>query len=286
MRPIIGPVGLFDSGLGGLSVAREVMRLMPGRGVVYIGDNAHVPYGERPLDEVRSFALGLTRRLIEDGAGVVVMACNMSSAIALPHARELYDDVHILGVIEPGAQAAVQACGGAPIGVLATTGTVRSGAYVEEVRRIDGAVEVYQQACPKFVPLVESGNADSEEAEAAVLTCVEPLLARGCRTLILGCTHYPFMLRAIRHAAGDDVTIIDPAVETAKAVLEIVGPCENEALDVDHRFCATGETDIFGRLAGAFLGKEIVDIESMRWGRDLFCASEDVKTGGSAYVAS
>jgi len=267
-------------------VAREVMRLMPGRPVLYIGDNVHVPYGERPLPEVRSFALGLTRRLIEDGAGVVVMACNMSSAIALESAREAYDDVPILGVIEPGSQAAVRASGGAPIGVLATTGTVRSGAYVDVIKRIDLSVDVYQQACPKFVPLVESGKADSEEAEAAVMTCVAPLLDRGCRTIILGCTHYPFLMRAIRHAAGDGVAIIDPAVETAKAVLEIVGTQQDAAGDVAGRFCATGETEDFAELAEAFLGQKIEKIESLLWGRDLFCASEDVRTGGSAYAAS
>ncbi len=272
------PVGIFDSGLGGLSVAAQVLRQLPNERIVYFADNAHVPYGERPLDEILGFALGITGFLLEKGAKAIVMACNMSSAVALDAARERYPDTPILGVIEPGARAAVthdsrpgtHDC----IGVLATTGTVRSEAYVRAIQRLDPSARVIQQACPRFVPLVESGLADSEEAEAAACTYVEPLRHAGCGTIILGCTHYPFLRLAIQAAAGDGITIVDPAEETVQALSNILleRGIASDALESSHEFYASGGTSGFADLGSRFLGRPIGNVETATWGVDLGCA--------------
>lgn len=265
------PVGVFDSGLGGLSVAAGILRLLPNEQIVYFADNAHVPYGERPLEEIREFAIAIIRFLIDKGAKAVVMACNMSSAAALDASRECYPDIPILGVIEPGAKAAVEVSRGEPIGVLATTGTVNSGAYERTITRLAPAAKVVQQACPAFVPLVESGRADSEEARAAARDCVAPLLREGCRTIVLGCTHYPFLRPAIEAAAGPGVTIVDPAEETARALQNTLSELrlKNDALDQPHSFYASGDTAGFATLGSAFLGRQIQSVAHVRWGVDL-----------------
>lgn len=276
------PIGIFDSGLGGLSVAAQVLRQLPNERIVYFADNAHVPYGERPLEEIQEFALGITGFLLEKGAKAVVMACNMSSAVALDAARKHYPDTPILGVIEPGAMAAVRHPGSQlsalstqlRIGVLATTGTVKSEAYVRAIQRLDPSAQVVQQACPKFVPLVESGQADSEEAEAAACTYVAPLRSAGCSTIILGCTHYPFLRRAIQAAAGSDVTIVDPAEETVQALSNtlIERGMAGDGLDTPHEFYTSGDTGGFADLGSRFLGRPIGSVETATWGIDLGCA--------------
>jgi glutamate racemase len=269
------PIGVFDSGLGGLSVAAKVLERLPDETIIYLADNAHVPYGERPLEEIREFAVGITDYLIGRGAKAVVMACNMSSAIALDAVRQRHPDVPVIGVIEPGAAAAVRACGGDPIGILATTGTVRSGAYPRSIAQLDPSVRVVQQACSKFVPLVESGKSDSEEAEAAACGYVLPLVGEGCRTLVLGCTHYPFLRRAIEAAAGPSVSIVDPAEETVRALkneLEEARLLSTEPAGV-HEFCATGDTRDFAFLGSRFLGRDIASVKELAWGVDLGCVS-------------
>ena len=265
------PIGVFDSGLGGLSVAAQILQTLPDEKIIYFADNAHVPYGERPLDQIREFALDICGFLIEKGSKAIVMACNMSSAVALDATRERYPNVPILGVIEPGAKAAVGVSNGEPIGVLATTGTVNSKAYLRAIARCHSNVQVIQQACPRFVPLVESGKADSEEAEEAACTYVNPLLEHGCRTIVLGCTHYPFLRKAIQSAAGSDVTIVDPAEETVWALHDILREEQllSDTLDSPHVFYTSDDTDGFASLGSAFLGKPIDAVESVVWGADL-----------------
>lgn len=265
-----GPIGVFDSGLGGLTVASEVLRNLPDESIIYFADTAHVPYGERPLAEIEEFALGITKFLIERGAKAVVMACNMSSAAALDSAIETFPDVPILGVINPGSRAAVRT-GSRAIGVLATTGTVKSGAYGRIIGMLDPGAEVWEQPCPAFVPLVESGLADSEEAEAAARKCVEPLLSNGVKTLILGCTHYPFLRPAIERAAPD-AFIIDPAEETVRELRKILEKREilsRPGTSGEHVFYASGDTDGFAKLGGKFLGRDIARVDGALWGVDL-----------------
>lgn len=264
------PIGIFDSGLGGLTVAGELLRRLPNESIVYFADTAHVPYGERPLLEIQDFALGITRFLIERGAKVVVMACNMSSAAALDCARQAFPDVPILGVIGPGSRAAVRT-GSRAIGVLATTGTARSGAYGRMIRRLEPDALVWEQPCPPFVPLVEAGLAGSEEAEAAVREHVEPLLSRGADTLILGCTHYPFLRPAIARAAPEAV-IIDPAEETISELHELLDKLDIAAgsgQTAEHDFFASGEADGFARLGRNFLGSCIECVNHAEWGVDI-----------------
>ncbi|MGB9618895.1 MAG: glutamate racemase [Armatimonadota bacterium] len=256
------PIGIFDSGLGGLSVAREVIARLPRESIIYFADTAHVPYGERPLNEIKGFALDITRFLIDEGAKCVVMACNMSSAVALDEARNRWPDIPIIGVIEPGARAAVIAAGGHPIGVLATTGTVKSAAYVRAIHSLAPSALVVQQACPRFVPLVESGRADSEEAEAAARDYVAPLVRAGCHTIVLGCTHYPFLRRAIQAAAGSETHIVDPAEETARALEKVLHDKEiaSDTSEGRHLFFASGETRGLIELGSRFLRMPIREV--------------------------
>jgi glutamate racemase len=256
-------IGVFDSGLGGLSVAAKIIEIYPNEQIVYFAYNAHVPYGERPLEQIRGFAFEITAYLINRGAKAVVMACNMSSAAALGAAQDLFASVPILGVIEPGAKAAIAVAQSAPIGVLATSGTVKSGAYERSIHKIDPQRKVVQQACPRFVPLVESGRADSEDAEAAARNYVSPLVCEGCRTIILGCTHYPFLRRAIEAAAGPDVIIVDPAMETTRALGKILVEhgIAADRLEAAHVFSASGDTAGFAAIGSAFLGRSIDKVE-------------------------
>lgn len=235
------------------------MRVLPRESIIYFADTAHVPYGDRPLHEIRSFALGITRFLVDRGVKAVVMACNMSSAVALDAARELWPELPVLGVIEPGARAAVRVCEGRPIGVLATAGTVKSEAYVKAIARIDSSIPVFQQACPRFVPLVESGLAESEEAEAAARDYVAPLLRAGCGTVILGCTHYPYLRRAIELAAGPGVAIVDPAEETARELASVLDRhgILSDGCSASYEFYTSGDTTSLEQVGSRFLGMDI-----------------------------
>ncbi len=261
-----GPIGIFDSGLGGLSVARNVLEMLPNEGIIYFADTAHVPYGERSADEVRSFALGICDFLIESGSKAVVMACNMSSAIALEDARLRHPNTPILGVIEPGAVAAAVCSNGCAIGVLATTGTVKSGAYVRAIDGVKPGCEVVQVPCPKFVPLVESGMAESDEALEAAAGYVSELGSAGCGTIILGCTHYPFVRKAVELAANG-ATIVDPAEETTRQLVELLTAANllSTSDTVTHAFYCSGPTEGLSTIGSSFLGRTIPKVASACW---------------------
>jgi len=267
------PIGIFDSGVGGLTVAGEVSERLPQEHIAYVGDEVHVPYGDRPAEEIRSFALGITRFLIERcGAKMVIMACNMSSAVALRPAREMFPDVPVLGVIEAGARAAARASRGGRIGVLATQGTVNTGAYTHALSELIADADVLEQACPRFVPIVESGRADSSEAREAVAEYLEPLIRGGHRTVVLGCTHYPFLAGAIGERLGPDFTVIDPAEETvieAQRILSGGGMLNPTHIESVHRYFTTARPDQFAALGGEFLGRPLDLVEQVRWGIDL-----------------
>jgi glutamate racemase len=266
------PIGVFDSGVGGLTVAAQILKKLPSESVLYLADTIHVPYGERPLDEIRSFAVDITGFLRSLGAKMVVMACNMSSAVGLEASREAFPDIPVLGVIKPGARAAAEIAGVKPIGVLATTGTVSSRAYSSSVAAVCPRTAVFEQACPRFVPLVENGDADSPDAYAAAREYVEPLLREGVGTIILGCTHYPFLISAISAAAGPSVQIVDPAEETVRQVAKTLSERNIQAppaIVPVHRFFCTGDRDSFAQVGGRFLGRNIERVEQPVWGVDL-----------------
>lgn len=241
-------IGLFDSGLGGLSVARAILARRRDVSLWVVGDTAHVPYGGRPLDEVRAFALGLTRYLVEGGAEAVVMACNISSAVALDAARDRFD-IPVFGTVDAGARAACAVADGA-VGVLATEGTVNTRAYSRAIAGKRPEISVHEVACPEFVPLVESGRWASPQASDAAREYAAPLVKAGVRTVVLGCTHYPFLDAAIRSAFPWPVRLVDPAQTLADDVLRTVAPADSPF----HRFEATAEPAAFARRGSLLLG--------------------------------
>ncbi len=264
------PIGVFDSGLGGLTVAREILRRLPNESIIYFADTLHVPYGERPLKEIESFAVAISQFLISRGAKAIVMACNMSSAVGLEASRRAFPDVPMLGMISAGSRAVV-ATGAKNIGVLATTGTTKSGAYGKAIRTLAPQAVVWEQACPAFVPLIESGKAESEEAGKVVRQYIEPLLTSGTQAMVLGCTHYPFLRLAIERVA-QGVTVVDPAEETVSQLhntLTELGIAAEDSRCVEHQFSASGEIKEFARLGSKFLGRPIENVEQVFWGKDL-----------------
>lgn len=230
------PIGVFDSGVGGLTVLREIIRRLPSESTIYLGDNARAPYGTRPDDEVRRFSIESLDELVRRDVKAVVVACNTSTAVALGDFRRRYD-LPILGVVRPGAAAAALATRNRRVGVIATPATVRSHAYFNAIKEENPAVEVYEHATPSFVPMVEAGELSGPDVDAAVTEALAPLLGERDEdgefvfplpasaridTLLLGCTHYPLLRPVIAAAAGERVAIVDSATATASALAELL----------------------------------------------------------------
>ena len=211
------PIGVFDSGLGGLTVLREIIALLPGENTVYLGDTARVPYGIRSPEVVTRYSLENMRFLLGRGIKLLVIACNTASAISLSTLK-IEAPVPVIGVIEPGARAAIQASKTGRVGVIGTETTVRSGAYHQVLERLDPEIKVFSRACPLFVPLAEEGWVDNEVARLAADSYLADLKDKGIDTLLLGCTHYPLLKRTIARVMGEGVTLIDSARETAREI--------------------------------------------------------------------
>jgi glutamate racemase len=292
------PIGMFDSGFGGLTVARAVIDLLPGEDLVYVGDTARYPYGPRPLDEVRAFAEQLTRHLVDvHDVKLVVVACNTAAAAALDHLAELVE-VPVIGVIEPGSRSLVAATRSGRVGVIGTVGTVASGAYQQAVaeaaaasvpasgsggpaRDLDAGtpgeaapagpdVELTCAACPGFVEFVERGETDSDQVRVLAERLLAPVRDAGVDTLLLGCTHYPYLARTIADVMGREVVLVSSADETGFAVrarLEaddaLAPPRRRPAV---HRFASTGDTTWFRDLGRRLLGPELDHVEHVRLG--------------------
>jgi glutamate racemase len=261
------PIGFFDSGVGGLTVLREVMRRLPDESTIYIGDNARAPYGPRADDEVRAFSAECLDELAARDVKAIVVACNTSSAIALPTLRLRYD-VPLLGVVRPGATAAALATRNQRVGVIATVGTVRSRAYFQAIKEEDPFVEVVEQATPDLVPLVEAGQLDGSLVEDVVRGSVAPLFAggHGIDTLLLGCTHYPLLAPVIRRVVGGEVAVIDSASATASALaglLEIHSLAAPSGSPPTHIQLTTGDIDSFREIAGRLFGEPPVAVEQV-----------------------
>jgi glutamate racemase len=262
------PIGVFDSGVGGLTVLREMRRQLPDESTIYLGDEARMPYGPRPAEEIVAFTREALRWFGARDCKLIVLACNTATSVALDVVRD-ESPVPIIGVVRPGAAAAISASARRSIGVLATTATVRSGAYARALRDLDPLADVIQQACPALVPLVEGGKADSAEAEAAVRGYVEPLLTEGgvvrpvVDTLLLGCTHYPLLRSVIERVAGPGVRVVDSAATTALAVREVLLShrlVRSGGASV-HRVFATGPTDRFRGVARTIFGEDLPVVE-------------------------
>ena len=253
------PIGIFDSGVGGLTVARAVLDQLPHEPVLYVGDTARGPYGPRPIAEVRAFALELMDHLVAQGVKMLVIACNSASSAVLRDARERYT-VPVVEVINPAARRAVRATRAGRVGVIGTQATIASMAY-DDAFAAAPHIELTSVACPRFVEFVERGITVGEELLAVAREYLQPVTDAGCDTLILGCTHYPLLTGVISYVVGDGVTLVSSAEETAKDVYRVLrerGIARDESLpDPAHRFCATGDAAPFADLGRRFLGPEV-----------------------------
>lgn len=299
------PIGVFDSGVGGLTVLREIVRRTPQESLTYLGDNARAPYGTRPDAEVRRFSIECLDRLADQDVKALVVACNTSTAVALGEYRRRYD-IPVLGVIRPGAQAAALATRTRRVGVIATPATIRSHAYFDAIKEENPAVEVYEHATPSLVPLVEAGVLAGDLAIAAVAEALGPLLGRRDEngefihplpssakidTLLLGCTHYPLLRPIIQSAVGEGVAIVDSATATAGALAELLsvngleapGTTRGTAADagrIGHdapteraasptrRLFTTGNLDTFQALVSRLFGSDFPAAEAAAVGAD------------------
>jgi glutamate racemase len=270
LPPALGdaPLGVFDSGLGGLTVVRALRQSLPDESVVYLGDTARVPYGTRSPETVVRYALGCARVLVDRGVKAIVVACNTVSAVAIDMLRvEL--DIPVLGVIGPGARAAVAACGGAPIGVLATTGTIASGAYPRAVAAVSSRTEVFGQPAPLLVALAEEGWLEGEVPRLAVRRYLEPLIASGARTIVLGCTHFPLLGGMIEteaaSLAGTRVPVVDSATACAAEVAAFLAQrgLTRSAGSASLELLVTDLPKSFATVASRFLGREVGEVHAI-----------------------
>jgi glutamate racemase len=258
-------VGVFDSGVGGLTVLHECLVTMPHEDFVYLGDHARLPYGPRSSGEVRRFAHEIGAYLERQGVKMVVVACNTATSVALPDLQEQLT-VPVVSVIVPEAHAAVQATRNRHIGLLATELTVASGRYETLVRTLDAGVRFTAVACPKLVPLIEAGDTYSDEVAVAVREYAAPLKEAGCDTVILGCTHYPLLRPIFQRAFGRDVTLVFSADETAREVAETLarkGFDNTSDREGSYRFLTTGEPAVFRALGERFLQLPIAEVEQV-----------------------
>jgi glutamate racemase len=263
--PASGPatIGVFDSGVGGLTVFREIARALPRQPLIYLGDSARVPYGTKSPSTVVRYSLEAAKHLMGRGISMLVVACNTATAAALPTLRELLP-IPVIGVVEPGARAAVDRTSGV-IGVIATEGTVRSRAYTIAIKALDADVEVFESAAPLFVPLAEEGWANTHVAREVAEIYLEPLIDAGIDTLVLGCTHYPILRGTIEQVVGDAVQIVDSAETTALMVREALGNVPG-VTNPTHQFLVTDAEERFRRIAGEFLAQEIAHLELVSLG--------------------
>jgi glutamate racemase len=265
MTAASAPIGVFDSGIGGLTVMREIAAVLPGEGVAYLGDTARVPYGIRSPGTVRRYAREGASFLMQRGIKLLVVACNTMSAVGLD-GMDTGTDIPVIGVILPGARAAAEATQNGRVGVIGTEATVRSRAYGEAIRSVGPSVEVFSAACPLFVPLVEEGWLEGEVPRLVAKRYLHDLRDRGIDTLVLGCTHYPLLKPMLSEVLGPGITLIDSAEETAKEVRETLsrrGMLEGSGEAGGREFFVTDSPEKFTEVGGRFLGAGIDTIEKV-----------------------
>ena len=258
-----GAIGIFDSGVGGLTVLRQIEARLPEESIVYLGDTARVPYGTKSKDTVLRYAQACSRVLLERGVKLMVVACNTASAFALEALRDSLG-VPVIGVIEPGARAAVRACTSGHIGVIGTAGTVASGAYTRVIEGLAPELRVHARACPLFVPLAEEGWTEGEVPRAVAHRYLDELLAEKIDTLVLGCTHYPLLKEVIGAVAGPGVTLVDSAEETAAVVVETLDAMDLRCtvpMEPRLRFMVSDVPDGFRETGRRFLNHDLSELE-------------------------
>lgn len=262
------PIGVFDSGVGGLTVARAIIDQLPNESIIYVGDTANTPYGPKALSEVRELALAVMDKLVDEGVKVLVIACNSASAAVLRDARERYTEgrgIPVVEVIQPAVRRAVASTSNGKVGVIGTQATIASKAYDDAfAAAVD--VELFSAACPSFVEFVEKGITSGPEIITAAREYLAPLKQAGVDTLVLGCTHYPLLTGALSLVMGDGVNLVSSAEETAKDLYKVL--VDNELLRTDASpptlsFRATGDAASFEKLAKRFLGPEVSKVEKL-----------------------
>jgi glutamate racemase len=262
------PIGVFDSGVGGLTVARAIIDQLPNESIIYVGDTANTPYGPKALSEVRELALSVMDKLVDEGVKVLVIACNSASAAVLRDARERYTEgrgIPVVEVIQPAVRRAVASTSNGKVGVIGTQATIASKAYDDAfAAAVD--VELFSAACPSFVEFVEKGITSGPEIIAAAREYLDPLKQAGVDTLVLGCTHYPLLTGALSLVMGDGVSLVSSAEETAKDLYKVL--VDNDLLRTDAEpptlsFRATGDAASFEKLAKRFLGPEVSKVEKL-----------------------
>jgi len=259
------PIGVFDSGIGGLTVVHELIRQLPHESIVYFGDTARVPYGPKSPDTVRRYSREIASFLTDQDVKAIVIACNTATAHALGTLRaEL--SLPVVGVVEPGARAAMRTTTSNVVGVIGTAGTIASGAYERAIHAIEPTARVVARACPLFVPLVEEGWTDREATRLIAREYLEPLAAAQVDTIVLGCTHYPLLARTIADVMGPNVTLVSSAEETAFEVRHQLAGTPAAPLPCARvQFVTSGDVETFRRLGTRFCGPEVDAVEAWSW---------------------
>jgi glutamate racemase len=260
------PIGIFDSGVGGLSVLREIRVHLPAESVIYLADQRHVPYGLRSRDEVRAFSQEITRFLLGKGAKLIVVACNTASAAALRHLRNTFPETHFVGM-EPAVKPAAESTHTGVVGVLATPATFQGELYASVVDRFASGVTILQDTCPGLVGQIEKGELDSPATREILERALRPMLKRGIDTVVMGCTHYPFVIPLVRQITGPDVRVIDPAPAIARQtirLLETTGLRKAGFGTGAVRFFTSGIVKIFEAQLPMLLG-EVGSVQKISW---------------------
>lgn len=260
------PIGIFDSGVGGLTVLKEVSRILPAENIIYLGDTARVPYGIRSPETVTRYSFECTEFLLRQGIKLLVVACNTVSAISLHEIRKKVS-IPVIGVIEPGARAAVSSTKNKRIGIIGTEATIKSSSYLKAIKALDEDIDVFGLPCPLFVPLVEEGWTDGVIARLVVGKYLEDIMDKGVDTLVLGCTHYP-LLKGVIQGMMNNVCLVDSAIETAKVVKAVLkGKGSRVKGQGRLKFYVTDSTEKFVNVGERFLQSRIEDIEKINLGR-------------------
>ncbi|MGI9534189.1 MAG: glutamate racemase [Thermodesulfobacteriota bacterium] len=256
-------IGVFDSGIGGLTVVKEIVKLLPGENLVYLGDTARVPYGTKSRNTVIRYAESNTNFLLSKGIKILIVACNTASAYSLDNLKKNLS-IPVIGVIEPGAKKAAEITSTRNIGVIGTPSTIRSGAYTRALLNINGDLKIYQKPCPLFVPLAEEGWHDGDIVCRIAEKYLDEILNQGIDVMILGCTHYPLLKDTIKKVAGDGVTLVDSAEETANELYQQIESgklINSEGNGLTREFYLTDDSETFVTISGKFLGNEISEIK-------------------------
>ena len=260
------PIGIFDSGVGGISVLRAIREQMPEESVIYFGDQGHIPYGPRPMEQIRNFSEAITNFLLEYNAKIVVVACNTASAAALKYLRERFPSVQFVGM-EPAIKPAAEHTQTGKVGVLATPATFQGALYASVVERFANGAELFQDTCPGLVQQIEQGNLNGERTRRILEDALLPMLEKNIDTVVLGCTHYPFVIPLIQQIAGNNVRVIDPAPAVAKQTRRLLEEREmknQSELKGDIKFYTSGNPEAFKSLLPMLLG-ESWDAHKVEW---------------------